>query len=1270
YEYVSLAQSSAYRQHGVQHHADGPGAGFCRSTPPARVLGLNGGTSLGVFLPKSRSRSRCRVKTTWRGITPFSGAAMSSWLHKYCNLVLRSAVVLSVFASASSLSADKKCSSPLALTCQECLNRGPDCAWCFQKSFLDGAHISKRCDSADQLMLKGCEEEFIENPGVKVEVNMTLSSSQVTPQDISIQLRPGSEVSFIVEVKQLELYPVDLYYLVDVSASMQDNLDRLKTVGVNLSHRMKEHSSDFQVGFGSFVDKPVSPYIDVHPSKINNPCSDYEINCRPAHGFIHVLPITDNMTEFKHVIQQQRISGNMDTPEGGFDAMLQAAVCQPFGGGLAGVFWIIVLLQNPSSLQLEVTNLLIYQSGKGYKAISKALGLPRTTVRAIIYKWQKHETVENLPRSGRPTKITPRAQRQLIQEVTKDPTTTSKELQSSLASVKKDIGWRPEAKHLLLVMTDQPSHLALDSKLAGIVVPNDGHCHLEDGTYSKSTHMEHPTIGQLAEKLLENSIYSIFAVNQMQYKWYEDLVAFLPGTYLGRLLPKASNLTNLVVDAYKVRITVTLTLTLWCISVSRSFFQKLLSDVRVEVEVEDSQAHRFWVSVTAICPNGSTAAGSTKCTNVQPGQKVFFNITVGMRACPEKTDAQKEHEPEVMLVVKPVGFNESTTVRVRQACVCSCGGAGPCHDKPETSLCESGADQGAERSLTDSCQDVETGLMCSGRGTCVCGACVCDRSNLGTIYGKFCEKDDFSCPNERGLMCGGGVQLALATTAPSFHFSGSGHGECVSGECSCQRGWTGESCGCPFSSESCMSANGLVCSGQGKCVCGKCVCDHHRRSGKFCEKCATCSNSCQSHWSCVDCHLSKGLVADDTQHCNRSCAALVAYVDDITELIRGKYCLYHSGEQCIVRFQVDMASHGPQLRISRHAGVAEKYVRVVQDMYERSRTVVRCAVGQTEEFNVEVGLHQGSALSPFLFAIVMDQLSEEVRQESPWTMMFADEIVICSESREQVEENLERWRFALERRGMKVSRSKTEYMCVNEREGSGTVRLQGEEVKKVQEFKYLGSTVQSNGECGKEVKKRVQAGWNGWRKVSGVLCDQKISARIKGKVYRTVVRPAILYGLETLSLRNRQESELEVAELKMLRFSLGVTRLDRIRNEYIRGTAHVGRLGDKVREARLRWFGHVQRRDKCVSSYRYFKTFLSVFLLTVVLGLGILAVVRLLLRGKKWSLRGHVIDDSSKNPSYAPTHNEKTITYRRDCLPEHPMEHIHIHKMPLHDMFP
>ncbi|KAF7711996.1 hypothetical protein HF521_001007, partial [Silurus meridionalis] len=120
----------------------------------------------------------------------------------------------------------------------------------------------------------------------------------------------------------------------------------------------------------------------------------------------------------------------------------------------------------------------------------------------------------------------------------------------------------------------------------------------------------------------------------------------------------------------------------------------------------------------------------------------------------------------------------------------------------------------------------------------------------------------------------------------------------------------------------------------------------------------------------------------------------------------------------------------------------------------------------------------------------------------------------------------------------------------------------------------------SNGECVREVKKRVQAGWSGWRRViAGVICDRRVSVRVKGKVYRTVVRPEMLYGLETVALSKRQEVELEVAELKMLRCSLGVTTMDRIRNEFIRGTAHVGRFGDKVREVRLRWFGHVQRRD-------------------------------------------------------------------------------------------
>ncbi len=92
-------------------------------------------------------------------------------------------------------------------------------------------------------------------------------------------------------------------------------------------------------------------------------------------------------------------------------------------------------------IQEQMRNKIVdmYQSGKGNKAISKALGLQRTTVRAIIHKWRKLVTVLNLPRSGWPTKITPRSQWRLIQEVIKEPRTTSKELQASLASIKVSV---------------------------------------------------------------------------------------------------------------------------------------------------------------------------------------------------------------------------------------------------------------------------------------------------------------------------------------------------------------------------------------------------------------------------------------------------------------------------------------------------------------------------------------------------------------------------------------------------------------------------------------------------------------------------------------------------------------------------------------------------------------------------------------------------------------------------------------------------------------
>ena len=88
-------------------------------------------------------------------------------------------------------------------------------------------------------------------------------------------------------------------------------------------------------------------------------------------------------------------------------------------------------------------------------------------------------------------------------------------------------------------------------------------------------------------------------------------------------------------------------------------------------------------------------------------------------------------------------------------------------------------------------------------------------------------------------------------------------------------------------------------------------------------------------------------------------------------------------------------------------GVSGKYIDLIRDTYVRTETSVRSPVGDTESFPVEVGLYQGSALSPFLFAIVLDELSKSIQEMVPWCLLFADDIVLVSERKQGLNARIE-----------------------------------------------------------------------------------------------------------------------------------------------------------------------------------------------------------------------------------------------------------------------
>ena len=111
---------------------------------------------------------------------------------------------------------------------------------------------------------------------------------------------------------------------------------------------------------------------------------------------------------------------------------------------------------------------------------------------------------------------------------------------------------------------------------------------------------------------------------------------------------------------------------------------------------------------------------------------------------------------------------------------------------------------------------------------------------------------------------------------------------------------------------------------------------------------------------------------------------------------------------------------------------------------------------------------------------------------------------------------------------MNVSRSKTKYLCINGENDDETVKMEDTKVPRVKEFKYLGSTVQESGDCERQVKKRVQAGWNSLEKSIGSNLYKRLPARVKENVYSSVVRPALVYGLETVAVTKKQMEEMEV----------------------------------------------------------------------------------------------------------------------------------------------
>lgn len=216
------------------------------------------------------------------------------------------------------------CSS--ARTCSECISILKSCKWCtwpgFKRPF--------RCNA--QFLASDCPPNYQINPqveNIRVVENSPFSDDlnnpvQLRPQLVSIESRVGSSATVTINYKQAEDYPMDLYYLMDLSYTMLKHKNSVSRVGRKLAVKMESTTKDFRIGFGSFVDKETIPFATYARKEqiYHGTLIEY------THSFINHMPLTKNSSEFEDRVINAKIAGNLDSPEGTLDALMQVMVCE------------------------------------------------------------------------------------------------------------------------------------------------------------------------------------------------------------------------------------------------------------------------------------------------------------------------------------------------------------------------------------------------------------------------------------------------------------------------------------------------------------------------------------------------------------------------------------------------------------------------------------------------------------------------------------------------------------------------------------------------------------------------------------------------------------------------------------------------------------------------------------------------------------------------------------------------------------------------------
>lgn len=201
-----------------------------------------------------------------------------------------------------------------------------ECKWC-----RDSDYKGSRCSSgfSEQLQCFQVEDansytDLLQNRPINLDSKEDIVLVQ--PQRVGVKVRPRSQKphSLPVTIGMSKQYPLDMYFLMDLSYSMNATRTNVADQGGNIISGIKTITEDLRTGFGSFVEKALAPFTS-SIAEFNCPAPT---NCTPPYSFWHRSSLkAREAEEFKREVNDAPLAGNVDDPEGALDALMQVMTC-------------------------------------------------------------------------------------------------------------------------------------------------------------------------------------------------------------------------------------------------------------------------------------------------------------------------------------------------------------------------------------------------------------------------------------------------------------------------------------------------------------------------------------------------------------------------------------------------------------------------------------------------------------------------------------------------------------------------------------------------------------------------------------------------------------------------------------------------------------------------------------------------------------------------------------------------------------------------------